>query len=287
MAVVKSPTSFRSLPGYTGHHRRYGEDMALDPDTNLDAVAILADEQRRKLYGLVRHAHRPVTREEVAEQAGVSAKLAAFHLDKLVDAGLLRAHYASPDGVPRVGRKPKVYEVTATHIRVSLPERRAEVIAGILVDAVAGLDAPAGREAGQSARAAALDSARRRGEEIGAAARAGLRPGRLGAERSVSAAESILEDYGYEPVRVSPTGLRLLNCPFHEVVDRAPDLVCGLNRDLIAGVLDGMRCSGIEAVLAPAPGQCCVELRRAAQPSPGEDPPPCCAAGHEDPQDAP
>ncbi len=41
---------------------------------------------------------------------GISRKLAAFHLDKLVVAGLLKAGYANLSGVRRVGRLPKVYE---------------------------------------------------------------------------------------------------------------------------------------------------------------------------------
>ncbi|WP_371502618.1 transcriptional regulator [Kitasatospora sp. NBC_00374] len=227
-------------------------------DARVESVAVLADEQRRRLFAFTRHARRPVTREEAAADAGISAKLAAFHLDKLVAAGLLRARYESPGGIRKVGRKPKVYEPTETDIRVSIPERRPDVIAEILLDAVLT------HEPGEDAQAAALRTARLRGRELGAAERARTRPGRLGPERSLTLSEAVLEQRGFEPDRIAPTGMRLLNCPFHQLAARSPELVCGINHAYLDGFLTGLEATGIDAVLAPAAGQCCVELRAAA-----------------------
>ncbi|MER6983083.1 transcriptional regulator, partial [Streptomyces carpinensis] len=86
------------------------------------------------------------------------------------------------------------------------------------------------------------------------------RPGRLGPERGLTACEGLLEQYGYEPVRETPTRLRLLNCPFHPLAAKAPDLVCGMNHAFLSGYLDGLQVSGVRAVLAPEPGECCVRL---------------------------
>ena len=224
-------------------------------DDPVGTVAVLADEQRRRMYAFARRSRRPVTREEAAADAGVSTKLAAFHLDKLVEAGLLRTRYENPGGIRKVGRKPKVYEPTDADIRVSIPERRPDVIAEILIDAVLT------EQPGEDARTAALRTARRRGQDVGAAERARTRPGRLGPERSLSAGEPLLEQYGFEPDRQGPTRLRLLNCPFHQLAARSPDLVCGINHAFLGGLLDGLEATGIDAVLAPRPGQCCVELR--------------------------
>ncbi|MFJ3102210.1 helix-turn-helix transcriptional regulator [Streptomyces sp. NPDC086835] len=224
----------------------------------VEAVSVLADDVRRTLYNFTRRAHRPVTREEAASDAGISAKLAAFHLDKLVAAGLLHSRYDSPGGVRRVGRKPKVYEPAETDIRISIPERRPDVLAEILVDAV--LE----QEQGEDARSAALRTARRRGEELGAVTRSDSRPGRLGPERSVSLTASVLEEFGFEPDRQAPDELRLLNCPFHPLAARSPQLVCGINHAFLGGFLTGLQAGGIDAVLAPHPGRCCVELRAAA-----------------------
>src|SRR5205814_6965297 len=58
-----------------------------DPrDTSLTTLAVLTEEMRWRLYSFVRAAHRPVSREEAAASTGISRKLAAFHLDKLVGA---------------------------------------------------------------------------------------------------------------------------------------------------------------------------------------------------------
>lgn len=198
-----------------------------------------------------------MTRDEAAASVGISRKLAAFHLDKLVAAGLLRARYAAPQGIRRVGRRPKVYEPTTTHFRISIPERRPDLLAEIMLDAV-GTERP-----GEGARAAALRAARARGERLGAAERAGVRPGRLGPERSITVSHGMLARYGFEPYRETATRLCLLNCPFHPFAARSPALVCGINHAFLDGFLTGLEASGVEAVLAPRPGHCCVELRRA------------------------
>ncbi|ACU71554.1 putative transcriptional regulator [Catenulispora acidiphila DSM 44928] len=223
-------------------------------ENRVESVAVLTDGQRRRVFGFVRRARRPVTREEVAADSGVSVKLAAFHLDKLVEAGLLRTRYETPAGVRKVGRRPKVYEPTGTDIHISIPERRPDVIAEILIDAVL-----TEHQEG-SARAAALRTAHRRGHDVGSAERARTRPGRLGPERSLNAVEPVLESYGFEPDRQAPTTLRLLNCPFHHLTARDTELVCGINHAFLTGVLDGLETTGINAVLAPHPGRCCVEF---------------------------
>lgn len=227
-------------------------------DGPIRAVALLDDELRRAMYTFIRRARRPVTRDDVAATVGVSRKLAAFHLDKLVDAGLLSAGYA-PAGTRRtVGRAPKVYELDGRReIQVSIPQRRHDVLADILLDAVVG------EGDGESAREAALRVARDRGVQLGTAERIRTRPGRLGAERALTAASGALERYGYEPVRVRPTCVRLNNCPFHPMAAREPAAVCGMNHAFIGGLLTGLQARNLEAALEPRSGECCVELRTA------------------------
>jgi predicted ArsR family transcriptional regulator len=224
-------------------------------DPAIRAIAALDDDLRRGMYEFIRAARRPVTRDEAAAAVGISRKLAAFHLDKLVDAGALRAHYQQADGVRRVGRVPKVYEPSPVDIRVSIPQRSHEMLAGILLDAVAG------EESGESARDTVRRVARDHGERVGADERQRARPGRLGAERALSLATRLLAERGFEPTRESAACLRLRNCPFHPLAGTAPDLVCGLNHAFISGMMDGLQASGVDAVLDPRAGECCVELR--------------------------
>jgi predicted ArsR family transcriptional regulator len=219
------------------------------------AAAVLADDLRWRMYSFIRRAGGPVTRDDAAAAVGISRKLAAFHLDKLVDAGLLLASYARPAGLPRPGRTPKVYTPAEVDVQVSIPQREHAVLAGILVDAVA---APA---PGEDGRQAALRVAAERGRGLGTAERDRVRPGRLGAERALTLACGVLERYGFEPERAEPTRVWLRNCPFQPLAARSPDLVCGINHAFLAGFLGGLGASALTAVLAPRPGACCVELR--------------------------
>lgn len=241
-----------SKTGYTCFVRRYRGRVTTD--STISAVAALEDRLRRGMYRFIRQAHRPVTRDEAAASVGISRKLAAFHLDKLVDAGLLRANYGAA-GRRKVGRAPKVYEPADTDIRVSIPDRRYEMLADMFMEAMLA-ESP-----GETARQAAVRVARQRGEEFGAIEREQVKPGRLGAERALTVIETVLTRHGFEPNRESPTCVRLHNCPFHHFATQAPELVCGINHALIAGMLTGLDATTVEAALVPRPRECCVELR--------------------------
>ena len=210
------------------------------------AVVMLADASRRALYEYVRRADHPVSREEAAGAAGMSRGLAAFHLDKLVDAGLLRARHEAAPGRPRSrGRAPKVYEPASAGVAVTIPERRYELIAEILADAVADDAADADH--------AALRLARRRGREIGA---------RVPEEGHHLAAA--LERLGFEPQQDAEGNVLLHNCPFHVLAVRHTELICGLNHAFVTGIVEGLGDTRVHAELAPRPGACCVRLTRAA-----------------------
>lgn len=221
-------------------------------DASLARVAVLGEETRRRLYALVRAARRPVSRDEAAASIGISRKLAAFHLDKLVSAGLLRARYDAPVGGPRIGRAPKTYEPSDADISISIPARRYDVLADVLIDAVR-----AG-SSGEDALEAATRIARLRGAEYGASQRERLRPGRLGAERALTVIMEILDERGYEPQRESPTELRLRNCPFYPFSARAPDVVCAVSQAWLNGLLEGLDITTVEMVPDPDPSYCCV-----------------------------
>ncbi|GDY59954.1 hypothetical protein SVIO_105770 [Streptomyces violaceusniger] len=167
-------------------------------NTAIDSVSVLSEDSRRRMFVFIRRAGRAVTRDEAAASVGISRKLAAFHLDKLVDAGLLHARYETPGGMRKVGRRPKVYEPTDAQITVSIPERRHELLADLLLDAVLT------EGADENAAQAAVRTAEQRGRRMGETARDETRPGRLGPERGLTVCERLLDEYGYEPVREAP-----------------------------------------------------------------------------------
>jgi predicted ArsR family transcriptional regulator len=70
----------------------WGMDLP-DRTRHLTAIGLLLEPVRRALYDYVCASGREVSRNEAAEAAGVQRTLAAFHLDKLVEAGLLEATF--------------------------------------------------------------------------------------------------------------------------------------------------------------------------------------------------
>ena len=220
------------------------------------AIAALDDDLRRRMYVFIRAQGRPVSRDEAAEEVGISRKLAAFHLDKLVERGLLTAHYARLPGRGGrgAGRSSKLYEPSDLEVDVSIPERRYDIVGEIMVAALT-------EDSTESPRESARRIAYERGHAIGEEVKAELRLRPPGSERALAVAEETLADYGYEPYRVGGDTISLRNCPFHDLSRRAPELVCGLNREFIDGFLRGLGNDSVEAALVPTPGECCVKLR--------------------------
>ena len=184
---------------------------------------------------------------------GVQRALAAFHLDKLVEAGLLEATFRRLSGRtgPGAGRPAKLYRRSSSEHAVSLPPRTYELAARLLAEAV--------EESGdRPARDSVAGVGRRFGRQVGEQV-AGHLGGRASRDRRMAALAQALERYGYEPRREG-AALRLANCPFHTLSESHRDLVCGMNLSLLSGVLEGMAGGDLEARPDPRPGECCVTL---------------------------
>ena len=226
-------------------------------DDPIDAVAALAEPTRRALYDLVAAADAPVGRDDAVSALGISRELAAFHLDRLVAAGLLATEYRRRNGRtgPGAGRPAKLYRRADRGVEVSFPARRYDRAAELMATALrrvadgAGLDALArtAREAG----AALGGEARRR---VGG-----------GTDRLVD----LLSRAGYEP-RTEPDGtVCLRNCPYQAVAADHRDVTCGMNLAWAEGVVDGLGVTDIGVELAPEPGRCCVIFHATSEPQPG------------------
>jgi predicted ArsR family transcriptional regulator len=228
---------------------------SLAEDWSISAAAALDDPTRRAMYDFIRRARRPITREEAAAHVGISRKLAAFHLDKMVDLGLLVSRpRVSEDGARKTGRAPKVYEPAEAMIKVVIPAREPDVLAKILLDTVA--DGRSDERAVETAMRVGHDH----GWEAGHSEHQRQRPGRLGVERATALARTMMRRRGYEP-SLDPDGvLRLNNCPFHPLAEHNRDLVCNINLAYLSGMLDGLGAAALAATLAPRSGFCCVEV---------------------------
>lgn len=232
---------------------------AVRREQHIAGVAALDQPLRRALYDLVRDAGRWVGRDEAADALGVPRSVAAFHLDKLADAGLLEVRFARPAGRagPGAGRPAKIYRRSPTEISVSVPDRQYVLAGVLLADAV-----QASAETGCPVDQALARCARAAGVEAGVAAREALPPRR---SRRVlrRALLGALRGLGYEP-RATRTDVRLANCPFHQLAERQRLLICTMNLDLLGGLTEGL---GVQdrftAQLDPVPGMCCVRIESA------------------------
>jgi len=234
-----------------------------DVASQISAIAALNEPIRRALYGYVLERPGPVGRDEAAEAVGITRELAAFHLDKLLEEGLLDVEYRRLSGRtgPGAGRPAKLYHPSRRQVQVSLPERRYELAAHLMAEALEGKGSdPAG----------ALEvAARRFGESLGAEARRQI--GRRASQvRLLDTACAVLRDQGFEPIRTDD-GVRLRNCPFDTVAKEHITLVCGMNLALAQGLVAALGADGVDVRLDPMPGACCVALTAAGKPAaPGE-----------------
>jgi predicted ArsR family transcriptional regulator len=230
-----------------------------DPDAQLRGLAALAEPVRHALYRYVVAQPGPVSRDQAAEGVGVSRHVAKFHLDKLQDEGLLEVEFRRPPGRggPGAGRPAKLYRRSPRELVVTVPERRYELAGRVLARAIDQAER-AGVPIVEALRAAAADA----GRTLGAEARE-----RVGADADRAAqaaiARGMLAELGYQP-RADDGGLILANCPFHALAKDYTEVVCGMNLGLLDGLLAGLEHSGLEARLDPAPGRCCVTVRRQA-----------------------
>lgn len=214
-------------------------------DAGFGALEVLNDPVRRRLYRIVASSPEEVGRDGAAEAAGISRSLAAFHLDRLVEAGLLEASFRRTSGRsgPGAGRPAKLYRRAPGEHAVSVPPRSYGAASRLLAEVVdrAGLD----RELAALAREAGARQAADGG---------GPDPDPVG----------LLRGLGYQPFGDEGT-VRLHNCPFHALAEQFPALICGMNLALVEGLLGGRAApadgAGWTAVMEPRPGTCCVALK--------------------------
>jgi predicted ArsR family transcriptional regulator len=220
-------------------------------EADLASVSCLDDPVRGRLYAFVSGRGEPVGRHEAAAAVGVGRALAVYHLDKLVEAGLLTASYRRPPGRsgPGAGRPAKLYARSGGEFMVTIPPRKYELAARLLVQAVAA-------DGSGRTRAALNDAAWQLGAELGARRRADRATG-----HSVRLAlESALSENGFEPWHDEGGTVRVRNCPFRRLAELQPEVICHMNLALIQGLAAGLGAHGVNPVLDPEPKHCCIAI---------------------------
>jgi predicted ArsR family transcriptional regulator len=231
-----------------------------DVDQQLTGLAALGDPIRRALYWYVADRGLPVSRDEAALAAGISRPLAAYHLDKLVDDGLLepRYHRRGDRRGPGAGRPAKHYVRADRQLELSLPARDYAGLAELLAGAVEA-DRSGAAKAALNRAAAAL------GAELGTEAASRTTPDG-DPDQVLAAVRQALAARGYEPYDDADGTIRLRNCPFDRIAAQHRQLVCGANHAMLQALTDQVDGDPptVRAVLDPQPGRCCVTLTRAS-----------------------
>src|SRR6266545_3262888 len=240
---------------------------APDLQSCIAAIASLDEPVRRELYLYVAGRGREVGRDEAARALRISRALAAFHLDKLVELGLLDAAYRRLSGRqgPGAGRPAKLYRRSTRQLEITLPQRRYDIAGRLLARALAAQRSPASRRVLERA---AHDLGKTLGQEArreGRRDRGRRRTGGPGGPGGpLAAALAALDDCGFEPAREDGE-VRLRNCPFDAVAAEARVLVCGMNLALVRGLVAGAGVRRVRARSAPEAGACCVALTLSAR----------------------
>lgn len=206
--------------------------------------------------------------QELAEVVDLHLTTVRFHLDQMVDAGLLMAVRAAPSG--GAGRPRKLYSVPAVPMQAPTDPHAlqaytvlSEVVSRVGGPAAASREVPTGydpapldqtpRVMEDSGRAWARDHVTRVVTEVtqpGPATTPGAWMGKIGVILD------LLVGWGHAPeVRTTAgaaeTDILLRDCPFLAVAKDQPHLVCGVHRGLLRGALDALGEGSVELDLIP------------------------------------
>jgi predicted ArsR family transcriptional regulator len=199
------------------------EQLLTDPETRP-----MLGESRGRVLEVLRATGEPMGAQDVADRVRLHPNTARFHLDGLVDAGLAERH--TEDRNQR-GRPRTVYVATATDVPAGQRSYRllAEMLTGLVADA---LPEP-GRAAESAGRVWGHYLADRPAPSQ-----------RVDAGEGVRRLSRVLADAGFAPDPVDDPDrpvIALRHCPFRELAQQHPDVVCSLHLGLMRGVLEEVR----------------------------------------------
>jgi predicted ArsR family transcriptional regulator len=216
-------------------------------ESALDAVATLRDPMRRRLFDYVAAQGEAVSRDQAAVAMGISRALAAFHLEKLVNAGLLGTEYRRLSGRSGrgAGRTSKLYRRSRQAVELSLPARRYEILARLMAESASGSGAE-----GSTLPEIAHDY----GHALGRRARQRQDSEGSGA---LDCVEQVATTLGFEPYRDSSGSVRLRNCPFDPLSRTYTPVVCGVTEAMLNGLVEGVGGQRLKVTREMRTDQCC------------------------------
>ena len=192
-------------------------------------ASALGDPTRRRVFFVVRKAQAPCSKDEVAEAVGIDRRLAAHHLDKLVEQGFLQAEFRRREkGGPGAGRPPKLYALAETEAAVTLPERHYEVLAELLLRAMS----EPGASPEEQLERVGFEFGRSLAQEQASEGGSPFTP-----TQAIAEVVRLLTRFGFAAKSDGPATIRACSCPFEEMAFHDPERVCGLDRSIWRGIL--------------------------------------------------
>lgn len=189
-------------------------------DARLEVFKALGDNTRYAIY--LELARSPVSRStaEIADTLGLHPNTVRPHLDRMRDVGLLQV---TIEGRGNVGRPQHRYSLAPDAPSLGLEPPPFRLLAAMLAEVAA--------TAGVSS-----DTVAAAGRPIGEAAATKHAPAPC-----VSALTAELAALGFDPA-VGEDGkvatIAFTHCPFRELAEQHPEIVCHLHRGLVEGFVD-------------------------------------------------
>jgi predicted ArsR family transcriptional regulator len=202
------------LPVMAGKIPRVGDRLAV--------FKALGDNTRYAIYLELARAPLPLSTAEIADSLGLHPNTVRPHLDRMREAGLLAVDV---EGRGTVGRPQHRYSLAADAPSLGLEPSSWPVLARMLAD-VAAFTGPD------------PDDVAAMGWEQGRQAATAERREHL---PCVAALADALEELGFDPavgVDGGTTRIAFTQCPFRELAEQYPDLVCNLHRGLVEGFVE-------------------------------------------------
>jgi predicted ArsR family transcriptional regulator len=183
----------------------------------LPVFKALGDNTRYAIYLELARSPVPLSTAEVADALDLHPNTVRPHLERMREAGLLSV---DTDRQGQVGRPQHVYSVSPDAPSLGLEPSAFRLLAGLMADLAsrAGLDSDA---------IAAV------GRPHGAAMAAGC-------SSALAAVRDGLAEMGFDPAVAtdgSTTTVAFTRCPFQELAETYPDVVCHLHRGIVEGMV--------------------------------------------------
>ncbi len=196
-----------------------------------DLTSSLGDPTRRAIYIAVRESVEPMTTSKVAALFDIHPNVARHHLDRLAGDGYLKVSQQRRSGGPGAGRPAKTYEPTNKEVSVHFAPRRFEMLTEMLFQVLEEVSPPDVAEIAEKV-------GRSYGQKLAAEIGAGDEPGY---DEAVQAVASAMTGLGFS-VDPDIEGQRLLtsHCPFGETATNHPEVICSLDRGIVAGLFGAM-----------------------------------------------